>query len=140
DLEWYAVGPPEPLAGDEAIDHGDEAIDHGDESIDHDDGRRPVERPVDRPTGYEQAGVVHGDIEIEGEPAPVRFEEVPARRWHRWGDALTPLVLPAARAHTGVRVAFRFPDATIADWVLTTDGWAARLPIERPLARLERRR
>ena len=62
DLEWYATGPPSPLepAGDRA-------------SID---------------AGYEQVGVVHGSIEILGEPR-LELVEVPARRWHRWTSGPT---------------------------------------------------
>lgn len=104
DLEWYAV---------------DEAV-----TVDGDPGTSE---------GYEQRGVVHGAIEVEGDPAPVSFEEAPAHRWHRWGDALPPLPLPLARAHTGVRAAFRFPDASVADWVLTTDGWARRDPTSKAI-------
>ena len=77
------------------------------------------------PDGYEQAGVIHGAIEL---PAGAAFElfEVPAHRWHRWGEALAPIPLPDAVAHHGLRAAFAFPDATVADWVLTPDGWRAR--------------
>ena len=37
-----------------------------------------------------------------------------------------PLELPEAIAHGGVRAPFRFPDGTIADLVLTPDGWHRR--------------
>ena len=70
-----------------------------------------------------QRGVVHGVIELPG--GPLRLEEIPAQRWRRWGDRLGPLDLPSAYAHTGIRAAFAFPDGTIADWVLTPDGWRA---------------
>ncbi len=99
DLEWYAVG-----------------------------------EAVDLAAGYSQSGVVHGAIEILGEPA-VELEEIPAARWHRWVHtdpndprAMSPLEFPDAVAHTGLRAPFRFPDATIADLVLTADGWAERRP------------
>jgi hypothetical protein len=75
--------------------------------------------------GYEQVGVVHGRIDIAGE-LPLELAEVPANRWHRWGEALGPLEPRAARAHTGLRAAFSFPDGTSADWVLTGEGWASR--------------
>ncbi len=99
DLEWYATGPPRPA------------------------GHEP-------PTGYEQPGVVHGRIDILGEP-PVVVAEIPAHRWHRWtapGSAgvMPPVDLAEAVAHTGVRAPFAFPDGTVADWVLTGDGWRAR--------------
>lgn len=88
--------------------------------------------------GYEQAGVVHGSIEVLGESS-VDLAEVAAHRWHRWtvgpagGDVVTmaPLELPEAIAHGGVRAPFSFPDGTIADLVLAPDGWrrrSARLP------------
>lgn len=71
--------------------------------------------------GYAQDGVVHGIVELEGGPLDLR--EAPARRWHRWGAELSPLTLPPAYAHTGVRVVFGFPDGFVADWLLTPDGW-----------------
>lgn len=81
--------------------------------------------PHDIADGYEQRGVVHGAIEVANESA-LHFEEVEAQRWHRWGDAFGPLPVPRARAHTGARAAFAFPDGTVADWVLTARGWADR--------------
>jgi hypothetical protein len=100
DLEWYATGEPSSLG-------------------------RPEHPTV---SGYEQAGVVHGSIEILGEPR-VELVEVPAQRWHRWTfepAMLGPLVLPEVTAHTGVRSPFLFPDATVSDLVLTAEGWATR--------------
>ena len=42
------------------------------------------------PAGYEQAGVVHGVVELpDGDGFELR--EVPAHRWHRWGAALAPV-------------------------------------------------
>ena len=87
-------------------------------------GTRPA-NAHDIEHGYEQAGVVHGRIDIAGE-SPLELTEVPANRWHRWGRALGPLEPRAARAHTGLRAAFSFPDGTSADWVLTGEGWASR--------------
>jgi hypothetical protein len=75
--------------------------------------------------GYQQAGVVHGAIEIGG-ARPVHFSETPAHRWHRWAARLEPLAVPEAFAHTGLRAPFAFPDGTVADWVLTPDGWRQR--------------
>ena len=75
--------------------------------------------------GYQQAGVVHGRIEIGGAD-PVHLAEAPAHRWHRWGDELAPVELPEAFAHTGLRAPFAFPDGSVADWVLTPDGWGDR--------------
>jgi hypothetical protein len=79
-------------------------------------------------SGYEQDGVVHGAIDIQGEPR-LELVEVPARRWHRWTTAtagLGPLVLAEAIAHSGVRAPFAFPDGTVSDLVLTARGWAQR--------------
>ena len=78
--------------------------------------------------GYEQVGVVHGAIEILGEPR-LEFAEVPAHRWHRWTThdvGFGPLTMPEVRAHSGVRAPFAFPDGTVSDLVLTRDGWARR--------------
>jgi hypothetical protein len=75
--------------------------------------------------GYEQSGVVHGEVEIGG-GGPLHLAEAPAHRWHRWGERLPPVELPEAFAHTGLRAPFAFPDGTVSDWVLTPDGWRAR--------------
>ena len=75
--------------------------------------------------GYQQAGVVHGRIEIGGAD-PVLLIEAPAHRWHRWGEELGPVELPEAFAHTGLRAPFAFPDGSVADWVLTPGGWGDR--------------
>ena len=83
----------------------------------------PVAEPRGR--GYRQSGVVHGVIELGG-ARRLELAEAAAVRWHRWGDALGPAELAVAFAHTGVRAPFAFPDGTVADWVLTTDGWRAR--------------
>ena len=102
DLEWYATGPATPLetTGDRA------AVD----------------------VGYEQVGVVHGAIDILGE-ARLELIEVPGHRWHRWTSHTTgfgPLTLPTVRAHAGVRAPFAFPDGSVSDLVLTSEGWARR--------------
>lgn len=82
--------------------------------------------PVATADGFVQHGVAHGLVELLDRPH-VEFVEVPARRWRRWGAALAgPPVLPGVRAHTGLRAPFRFPDDTVADWVLTADGWRSR--------------
>jgi hypothetical protein len=103
DLEWYALGPPEATAGDP------------------------------RATGYRQPGVVHGAIEVAGEPR-IDVREIPAVRWHRWTSAasMRPVDLPAAPAHHGVRAPFAFPDGAVADLVLTPDGWRRRADRARP--------
>jgi hypothetical protein len=82
--------------------------------------------PSARPDGYVQEGVVHGAIELAR--GPLRLTEVPARRWHRWGDDLRVLELPEAYAHTGLRAPFAFPDGSRADWVLSPDGWRSLPP------------
>jgi hypothetical protein len=87
-----------------------------------------VDDPAPVPHGLEQVGVVHGAIEIAGEPH-LELTEVPARRWRRWIDrpgVLPPLDLAVVRAHAGLRAPFRFPDGTALDLVLTPDGWACR--------------
>jgi hypothetical protein len=101
DLEWYATDEATALVDD----------------------RPGVE-------GYEQPGVVHGRIDVQGEP-PVELTELPARRWHRWSDdphpgSLAPLPLAEVVAHTGVRAPFVFPDGTALDLVVTADGFRSR--------------
>lgn len=95
DLEWYATGDAVDISGD----HVD---------------------------GYQQEGVVHGAIEVLGEPT-IELVEAPAARWHRWtgspGEAMGPMPLPIASAHTGIRAPFAFPDSTNLDLVLTPTGW-----------------
>ncbi len=99
DLEWYATDAARSLvAHDESVD------------------------------GYEQEGVVHGVIDVLGEPR-LELAEIPAHRWHRWttvSDHLAPLALPSVTAHTGVRSPFAFPDGSVSDLVLTVAGWALR--------------
>jgi hypothetical protein len=85
-----------------------------------------TEAPVAVPAGYAQDGVVHGVVELPG--SPLHLTEVPGRRWHRWADALGPVDIPEAYAHTGLRAPFAFPDGTVADWVLTPGGWRRRPP------------
>jgi hypothetical protein len=103
DLEWYASG---------AARRTEVGIAGGDEG------------------GYVQDGVVHGVVELAD--APLHLAEAPARRWHRWGLALPPLELPEAYAHTNVRTMFGFPDGTVADWLLTPDGWRRSPPSTSP--------
>jgi len=83
----------------------------------------------DHVDGYEQFGVVHGAIEVLGEPT-IGLTEVPAARWHRWtgtpGEPMGPAPVPTASAHTGIRAPFAFPDGTKLDLVLTPTGWRAR--------------
>jgi hypothetical protein len=80
------------------------------------------------PHGYEQAGVVHGVVELAGVPR-TELVEVPAHRWHRWRHDdpwLDPVDLPAAGAHGGAWAAFGFPDGAVVDWVVTPSGWRRR--------------
>jgi hypothetical protein len=102
DLEWYATGAP----------------------VDHDSAAAPP-RSV---AGYHQPGVVHGAIEVLGEPT-IELVEIPAHRWHRWVTGpgqIGPIELPEVVAHTGVRAPFVFPDGSVSDLVLTSRGWARR--------------
>lgn len=108
DLEWYATAAPAGLD------------DRGGAS-----------------DGYEQVGVVHGSIEILGEPK-VELVEVPGHRWHRWVDGLSvtgnsepmgAMVIAEVVAHTGIRAPFAFPDSTVLDLVLTQAGWRIRRPV-----------
>jgi hypothetical protein len=102
DLEWYATSPP--------VGRSTAATDEGSVS------------------GYEQPGVVHGAIEVLGEPT-IELVEVPAHRWHRWtteAGPVGPIDLPDVTAHTGIRAPFVFPDGSVSDLVLTPHGWARR--------------
>ena len=76
-------------------------------------------------TGYEQAGVLHGAVELLS--GNLEFEELAAHRVHRWAEGpLPPWSPPPAVAHLGVRAPFRFPDGTSIDLVLSSDGWRTR--------------
>ena len=124
DLEWYAGAGPDVLAD-----------------------------LAGASDGYGQPGVVHGSIDVQGEPT-IELVEVPAFRWHRWrerepdgrhpsaaagggvsaGDvaadppvALRPLAIEPVVAHAGVRAPFAFPDGSYADLVLTARGWRTRV-------------
>ncbi len=83
-------------------------------------------QPVPLDHGYEQAGVVHGTVELKG--GPLEIAEVPAHRTHRWTryGTFLPWTPPPARAHFGVRAAFRFPDDSTSDLVVTPAGWRSR--------------
>ena len=78
--------------------------------------------------GYEQVGVVHGEVAIIGRPNHT-FTESPGIRWHRWvsgRSSLGPLPLSEAIAHNGLRASFGFPDGSVDDLVLLSDGWRRR--------------
>lgn len=108
DLEWYATGNPIPL--DELAAHA----------------RRPNQQTS--VNGFGQAGVVHGTIEVLDRD-PVELVEAPAFRWRRWSasTALPPVRVSPVVAHTGLRSVFAFPDGSMTDWVLNTDGWHERV-------------
>lgn len=76
-------------------------------------------------SGYEQPGLVHGVLELaEG---PLELDDLPAHRTHRWStEPLPPLPLAEAFAHLGLRAPFRFPDGSVLDLVLASDGWRRR--------------
>ncbi len=80
DLEWYATDQPTPRAVAGL--------------------RRTIE----------QAGVVHGEIEIGGAD-PIHLVEAPAHRWHRWGDAARSPSNSPRRSPTPV-CALRSPSRT----------------------------
>lgn len=104
DLEWYATGPASPL--------------------------KSIGERAGHEVGYEQHGVVHGDIGVLGEPR-LELTEVPAHRWHRWSDdadGLRASPLATVRAHSGVRSPFVFPDGSVVDLVLIPGGWGLRAP------------
>ena len=67
---------------------------------------------------------------------PLHLAEVPARRWHRWGAALTPLALPDAYAHTGLRAPFAFPDGDRRRLGADAGRMAARAQARRRCRRL----
>jgi hypothetical protein len=83
--------------------------------------------PVACDGGFEQAGVVHGEIELLDRP-PVSLSEIPAHRWRRWSTEsdLAPVRLEPVVAHTGLRATVAFPDGSRIDWVLLSSGWHAR--------------
>jgi len=88
-----------------------------------------TEAPVATADGYEQPGVVHGAIEVQGRPK-LELIDIPAHRWHRWsttGDLAT-IDLPPADGDGGPGAPFAFPDGTMADWVVTPRGWRSRAP------------
>lgn len=104
----------------------------------------PASLAVDDGAGYEQQGVVHGALEVLGEPR-IELEEVPAHRWHRWVEpaleangrlaagepaaaslGMGPIPVDTAAAHSGVRAPFAFPNGASIDLVLTPSGWRRR--------------
>lgn len=101
DLEWYAVGPPTSSANDSV-------------------------------RGYEQPGVLLGTIETDR--GAIELPEISAHRSHRWSsDELgpkTPIVSssPVLTDSNGrpLRLAFRLPDDSVWDAVLTAEGFVSR--------------
>lgn len=82
-------------------------------------------------SGFVQEGVMHGLVEVIGMPS-IHFTEAPARRWRRWGAApMGPVDMPIARAHSGLRAVFAFPDDSVIDLVVTSAGWHRRVPVSR---------
>lgn len=84
--------------------------------------------PIACPGGYEQSGVVHGAVEVQGRPK-LELIEIPAHRWHRWathGELAAVEVAPVAAAEGGLRAPFAFPDGAVADWAVTPRGWRSR--------------
>jgi hypothetical protein len=74
--------------------------------------------------GYTQEGVVHGEIELLHRPN-LTFDEIPGRRWRRWGDSLDALTTEPDPPPIGMPAPFAFPDRTAAQWTLTASGWQA---------------
>ncbi|MEZ5218875.1 MAG: hypothetical protein R2715_20360 [Ilumatobacteraceae bacterium] len=78
--------------------------------------------------GYEQPGVLHGDVELVA--GVLELSELQAHRTHRWtrhpGAVLPPWDPGPAVAHLGLRAPFRFPDGSVCDLVLTAHGWRRR--------------
>lgn len=105
DLEWYADGSAVPF------------------------GNAPQLESV---SGYQQSGVLLGTIETE--QGPIEIPEIAAHRSHRWSmgeigpSPLAPATSPVLTDDTGrqLRLAFRFPDDSVWDAVLTGDGFRAR--------------
>lgn len=105
DLEWYAGGPSMPI---EAGAH------------------------LGSVSGYVQNGVVLGTVETE--EGPVEIPEIAAHRSHRWSageigpSPLAPATSPVLTDGTGrpLRLAFRLPDDSVWDAVLTAEGFRAR--------------
>ena len=82
--------------------------------------------PTAAADGYAQDGVVHGTIELAG--GPLHLTEVAGRRWHRWGDdARRARCCPTRTPTPDCGRRSRSPTATVADWVLTPDGWRSRV-------------
>lgn len=74
--------------------------------------------------GYEQSGVILGDVETVN--GIVTIPETLSRRTHRWGQTLAPAFRPAGVAHLGPQIGFVFPNETI-DLVLDPNGWSQRV-------------
>ena len=77
--------------------------------------------------GYEQPGVVHGEIELMHRPN-LELVEVPGHRWRRWGiglNALTTTGSATDSTHAAHRAPFAFPDGTASQWALDPTGWSS---------------
>lgn len=105
DLEWYATSPSMPI--ETGIRH---------ESL----------------SGYVQSGVLLGTIETD--QGPIEIPEIAAQRSHRWStreigpsslDAPSSPILTDDHGRP-LRLAFRFPNDSVWDAVLTAEGFRAR--------------
>ncbi|MEO6571798.1 MAG: hypothetical protein ABIO83_09640 [Ilumatobacteraceae bacterium] len=128
-MEQWSIGNEAHAA---ALDDADEALGRGygvPTPMATDLEWYATEPAIEIDRGYEQVGVVHGLVELLGRPN-IDLHEVPAHRWHRWGDhaLLAPVDLPGIVAHTGLRAPVAFPDGSVADWVLSPHGWRSRRP------------
>lgn len=84
--------------------------------------------------GYEQSGLVHGEIELMHRPN-IEVAEIPAHRWRRFapdlpgGIDLGPcaqtdtLSSETVLTETVPTAPFRFPDGRITTWALAPTGW-----------------
>jgi hypothetical protein len=99
DLEWYANGPVDEIEW-----------------------------------GYEQSGLIMGVVETDD--GPLEVSEISAHRTHRWSTEISTLLQPVTNTsnsverfvhgESGQRLAFRFPDHSEWDAVVTSDGWHRR--------------
>ena len=99
DLEWYANGPVSEIE-----------------------------------LGYQQSGLILGIVETDD--GPLEFSEIAAHRTHRWSTEISTLLKPVTNTSNSVerlvpgefdqRLAFRLPDHSVWDAVVTSDGWHLR--------------
>jgi hypothetical protein len=80
---------------------------------------------LDEGHGYEQSGVVHGVVEVEGR-SPFGLDEISAWRCHRWwtNGSDIPKMVMSRTSDREADVIFQTPEASLWTFSLDEHGWS----------------